>query len=337
MFSIKNFIFKATSLIAVICALGTMEAYGSPASGKKIIPTNRNAQNVLTENRLRNDIAFLSDTLCKGRGTGNNTEAAFWIARRMAGFGLVPFGGSYSQSFNLTNGKIGHNILAMLPGTSDNYIIVAAHYDHLGILGGKMFPGADSNASGVAAMLSLANMFRSMHRLGKNYTCNIIFVAFDAKELNMNGSQHFWDILNLGWIKNPVTGATITKNDISLMVNIDQIGSTLSPLKSGSKDYLIMLPGKNDYYGDILRNCNSRLDIGLEIATDYYGSKDFTKVFYNRVSDQKVFVGGKVPAVLFTSGITMNNNKPIDTVDTLDMSVLKKRVWLIFNWLDELT
>lgn len=336
MFSVKNFKIKASSLIAILWLSGTIGAFGSNVQGRKIIPTNRNAQNVLTEERLRNDIAFLSDSLCKGRRAGDNTEAAFWIARRMAGFGLVPFNGSYSQSFTLPDGKVGHNILAMLPGTSDNYIIVAAHYDHLGILGGKMFPGADSNASGVVAMLNLANMFRSMHKLGKNYSVNVIFVAFDAKELNMNGSQHFWDILNLGWIKNPVTGAAITKKDISVMVNIDQIGSTLSPLKSGRKDYLIMLPGKNDYYGDMLRNCNSRLDIGLEISTDYYGSKDFTRLFYSRVSDQKVFINGKVPAVLFTSGITMNNNKPVDTVDTLDMSVLKKRIWLIFNWLDEL-
>jgi len=335
-FSVNNFIFKASSLLAVLWLSGTMEAFGSNVQDKIFIPTNRNALNVLTEGRLQNDIAFLSDSLCKGRRAGDNAEAAFWIARRMEGFGLVPFNRSYSQSFALPGGEVGHNILAMLPGTSDNYIIVAAHYDHLGILGGKIFPGADSNASGVAAMLNLANMFRSMHRLGKNYSANVIFIAFDAKELNMNGSQYFWDILNLGWIKNPVTGATITKNNISVMVNIDQIGSTLSPLQSGRKDYLIMLPGKNGYYGDMLRNCNSRLDIGLEIATDYYGSKDFTRLFYYRVSDQKVFINGKVPAVLFTSGITMNNNKPVDTVDTLDMSVLKKRVWLIFNWLDEL-
>jgi len=336
--SIKKFIIFTTAITLASTSMGTTETRCSNVPEMKIIPTNRNAENVLTEGRLLSDITFLSDSICEGRGTGTrgSAEAAFWLVRKMSGFGLLPFGGSYSQSFILPNGKIGHNILGMIPGRGENYIIIAAHYDHLGILGGKMFPGADSNASGVAAMLNLANMFRTMHRLGKNYSANIIFIAFDAKEINMNGSSHFWDAMNLGWFKNPVTGETITREHISLMVNIDQIGSTLSPLRSGRKDYILMLPGKNDYYGSLLHSCNSSLGLDMEIATDYYGSKDFTRLFYARVYDQKVFVAGKIPSVLFTSGITMNNNKPCDTADTLDMAVLKKRVWLIYNWLDRL-
>ena len=73
-------------------------------------------------------------------------------------------------------------------------------------------------------------------------------------------------------------------------------------------------------------------DIGLDLGFTYYGSANFTKLFY-RLSDQKVFVDNRIPSILFTSGITMNNNKPRDKASTLNMEVLHKRIYLIYHWL----
>lgn len=304
-----------------------------------IIPNERDAENVVSERDLYYDVKFLSDSICAGRRTGTkgNTEAAFWITRKMISYGLLPLNGYFPDGFTLPDGRTGHNIIGMIPGETDNYIIVGAHYDNFGTLNGKMFPGADSNASGVVCMLNIARMFRALKRLGKRLDTNIIFVAFDAKIPNMYGSRHLWNMLELGWLRNPVTGEQITTGKISAMVNIDQIGCSLSTLKSGRKDYLIMLSGNNHHFENSLRESNEKYGIGLELAYDYYGSKTFTDLFYNRVCDQQVFVTGKVKAVLFTSGITMNNNKPEDTVDTMDLKVLKKRIWLIFHWIDRIS
>ena len=300
------------------------------------------ARLMISEERLEREIGFLSDSLCQGRGTGTGggSAAAFWIHRKFENAGLLKFDGSYSQNVRISRELTGHNIVGMLPGSHkkqcDRYIIVGAHYDHLGFLDGKMYPGADSNASGTVAMTSLAEMLSLMKKEGRSYGCNIIFVAFDAKEHNMAGSESFWKLIEFGLLKDPVSGKRITKEKIEFMVNIDQIGSTLSPI-SGRKDFIIMLgngslkPESRDNILDVNRFYGLYMDIGLS----YYGSDNFTKIFY-RLSDQRIFIDNGVPAVYFTSGITMNNNKTYDNASSLNYPVLQKRIYLIYHWIDRM-
>ena len=73
----------------------------------------------------------------------------------------------------------------------------------------------------------------------------------------------------------------------------------------------------------------------MEISLDYYGSSNFTDIFY-RLSDQKVFVDNRLPAVLFTSGITMNNNKTWDRTDNLDLDIYLKRIRLMYHWIEKM-
>ena len=301
------------------------------------------AKNLIWEKKLERQVTFLSDTICQGRGTGSRAskEAAFWIEREFRKTGLLKIDSTYTKHFFAGHGHIGHNIMGMLPGSlkspKDRYVIVGAHYDHLGMLDGKIYPGADANASGVTAMLSLAQMFSSMRTLGKGYDSNIIFVAFDAKELSMTGSQAVWSMIKDGDLHDPVTGESITPEKIMLMVNIDQVGSTLSPLHNNRPDYLIMLGTHSLKHSDqgLLEYCNRRYGLYMDIALDYYGSKNFTDVFYT-LSDQKIFVQNRIPAVLFTSGITMNTNNTWDKVENLDMGIMKKRIYLIYHWLDHI-
>ena len=180
-------------------------------------------------------------------------------------------------------------------------------------------------------------MFSAMKTIGRTFTSNIIFVAFDAKEMDMAGSQAFFEMIERGDLKDPLTGKTITKDKIRLMVNIDQVGTTLAPIHKDRKDYLIML-GSGSLprdRKDALQLCNRMYDIKLDIGLDYYGSETFTKIFY-RLSDQRVFVDNKIPAVLFTSGITMNTNRTRDTAETISLDVMKKRIYLIYHWLTKM-
>ncbi len=298
------------------------------------------ARNLVTQEKIRMELSFLTDTLCDGRSTGTrgNVEAASWVARKFQTAGLMQFGSTWGKSIMTENNTVGHNIMGFLPGNSkshpEKYVIVGAHYDHLGTVNGRMYPGADANASGVVTLTSVAEMLAMTRSIGKSYRYNVIFVAFDGKEMSMAGSYSLWNMIRDGKLADPVTGRAVTKDRIAFMVNIDQVGSTLAPLNKEREDYLIMLDGSNGRtaYKDMLKSCNSQFDINLDLGFTYYGSENFTKLFYG-LSDQKVFAENRIPAIMFTSGITMNNNKPWDNVDSLDMNILHKRIYLIYHWL----
>lgn len=336
----KNSFFSFKTVFAACISL----FIGFSAAAQDAWVTERQkAKDSVLEDRLEIKVSFLADTLCQGRGlrTRGHSEAAMWVQRQFEDAGMIPFGNSWFRHFHVEGRTYGRNVIGLLPSARtipcDRYIIVGAHYDHLGTLGGKMYPGADANASGVVAMATLADMFGQMRKMGKILGSNIIFVAFDAKELDMKGSQSLWDMLEYGSLRNPLTGEEITKEKIALMVNIDQIGSTLAPVHEDREDYLIMLGTQSLKRSDrnLLASCNTENGINLDISLDYYGSENFTNIFY-RLSDQKVFVDNRIPAVLFTSGITMNNNKDRDTVETLNMEVFRKRIWLMYHWLEKM-
>lgn len=297
----------------------------------------------IDEEKLFREVSFLTDSLCNGRATGTRgaVEAAFWVTRKFEKAGLLPINGTYSNHFATPAGASGHNVMGMIPGAlsihRDRYIIVGAHFDHLGELDGKLYPGADANASGTVALTALADIFASMKDMGRVYDSNVIFIAFDAKEMGMSGSAAIWKLIDYGMLKDPLSGESITKDKITAMVNIDQIGSSLAPIRQSRKDYLLML-GNESLPKDKRMNleaCNMLHDINLDLCFSYYGSKTFTDVFY-RLSDQKVFVENKIPAVFFTSGITMNTNKTRDNAENLDYEVLRKRIYLIYHWIESM-
>ena len=301
------------------------------------------ARNVIWEKKLYQKVDFLCDTLCQGRATGTrgSIEAAFWIEREFRAAKLMKFDSTYTKRIYAGQGLLGRNVIGFIPGSiknpKDKYVVVGAHYDHIGQLNRTTYPGADANASGTVALTSLAEMFSIMKTLGKGYNSNIIFVAFDAREMSLAGSSAFWKMIEDGELKDPVSGRTISPKDIKLMVNIDQLGCTLSPLSSGREDYMIMLGNHTlkPAERELLSYCNRSSGLHMDLDFTYYGSKNFTDVFY-RLSDQRVFVDNKIPAVLFTSGITMNTNRTRDTADTLNYTIFKKRIYLIFEWLEKM-
>lgn len=326
---------KITYLLLVFLLFNPLSGVAQEADFTKSV-----SESLITGESLRGSVEFLADTLCEGRATGTRgaVEASFWIARRFKSMSLLPMGrngadGSYFQSFS-TSGAVGHNVLGFCPSPvpSDRYIIVAAHYDGIGVLSGRYYPGADSNASGVAVLLDVARTVRSLSVLGRSCRSNIIFAALDAKQANMAGAAALYGALASGAFRNPVTGSAITPGSIEAMVNLDIIGSTLEPVTRNREDYLIMLTTSPALRSTITEaNYSSRLY--MNVSFDYYRSDDFTDLFLRRLGDQKVFIEHGIPAVLFTSGITMNTNKVDDTSRTLNYEVLRKRALLISRWL----
>lgn len=274
---------------------------------------------------LERDVEFLSGEFCAGRrsGTAGAVEAASFIARRFRKHHLRPASPGYSMSFVLENGKVGRNIVGFQPGWGDKYVIVAAHYDNLGILEGNIYPGADSNASGVAMMLGLIPELALT-----DHPQTVIYVAMDAHQ-SMEGARDLLRRIEEGRLVNPTNGMPVSLKSITMFVNLDMLGSTLSPVHAGRPDYMIMLGAEKNR--DLLRRLN--LD-GLDLSFDYYGSAGFTDMFLNRVGEQRVFKEAGVPVALFTSGITMLTNRREDIASSLDYPVMAKRFILLYHFLD---
>ena len=318
----------AKILVFCVLSLALPLSLGAQRSGYVISP--KNAETAVNEQYVKDVVSYLCAESLGGRasGTPGGAAAAAWLDGQFREAGLECIGGTYLHGFR-ASGAMCRNIIGVIPGTSSRVVVVMAHYDNYGILGETFFPGADSNASGVAALLQIARMFTRMKEYKKSYGATLVFVALDAKEKDMAGASDLW-----GRIRDGRLG--FGPGDISLIVNLDQLGATMSPLTKGNPDYLMMLSEEATGRRSTLQSAEKTQHIGLELGFDYYGSKDFTKLFYRRISDQKIFLENNIPAVMFTSGITMLNNKPGDTPDTLDYPVLMKRIRLIFYYLDKI-
>lgn len=272
------------------------------------VPVPEEGEVKVSADLLRSDVEFLSDTLCAGRATGTRgaVEAAAYICRRLVSAGYEPV----LQSFRVDGGRVGRNILACAPGLPRKTLVVMASYDGLGVLDGRLYPGADSNASGAAALLSLAARLKDRR--------DVVFVFLDGHNANLAGASHFLESLG---------GARP-----SLVVNLDILGSTLAPVDAYWKDYLIALGAER--YARSFASCNSGLQ--LHLYYDYYRSRSFTDMFYRRIGDHHFFVEKGIPTVMFTSGITMGTNRPTDTAATLDYEVFSRRVEFIARFLETL-
>ncbi len=273
----------------------------------------------VTIQRQRAIVEHLCDSLLEGRaaGTKGGQLAGDYIQAQFDSLQLRPFYYNRKQTF-WNKGKTMHNVLGVVPALapSDKYVVVSAHYDHIGILKGKFYPGADDNAAGVAALISVAEMFSQMRRDSIGPGVNIIFAAFDAKQLSMAGSKHF------------IASLPFSPGQILCEINLDIFGSSLVPVRS-RKDYLIVL-GRHT----LPENLRSALTMagskaGLDIDYTFYGSDDFTKTMF-KIGDQYSFSQKGIPALMMTSGFHSHTLKTSDTPEIIDWEVLLARTRYLF-------
>jgi hypothetical protein len=164
-----------------------------------------------------------------GRRGAGAARTARYIESAFRNLGLKPcFGGSYTQPIpsllasaqERSRSFLGHNVGAMLPGSdpelSKEWIVVNAHYDHLGQKDGSYFPGADDNATGVAMLLEVAEAFALAKQKPKR---TILFVAFDLEESGLLGSMHFvvHPPLDIRQCKASITADMIGRSMVNLM------------------------------------------------------------------------------------------------------------------------
>jgi hypothetical protein len=179
---------------------------------------------------IRRDIEYLASPALAGRltGTPQNDSAAAYIARRYRALGLRPLSPQYLQHFAARPPAHGgpspslptENVFALLPGrdpsVNNEYVIVGAHFDHLGTsTEGALDPddkvgvrrGADDNASGTAAVLELARLFAASPARR-----SILFANFTGEEQGLLGSAYFADHM------------PVAIDSVDAMLNFDMVG-----------------------------------------------------------------------------------------------------------------
>lgn len=171
----------------------------------------------ISTDSLMAHVRFLAADQLEGRqtGTDGNAAAAAYILARFKGYGLRAVGEEgYRQPFQFYSrfskeAYRGVNLLGMVKGTRfpDSVIVISAHYDHVGQRGGKIYNGADDNASGVGALLELARYFQA-----NPAPYSLLFAALDAEEIGLRGASHFVD------------EPTVPLQHILLNINMDMIG-----------------------------------------------------------------------------------------------------------------
>lgn len=174
----------------------------------------KNDSTAQTDQKLLKDVEILSSDAYEGRKTGTKGAemSRAYLAKRFEEIGLKPISalGGYEQLFSFNDSKgdqvYGKNMIASIPGKSDQIIVISAHYDHIGIIRNEIYNGADDNASGVAALLKIAAHFKKKQ---PNYT--IIIAAFDAEEMGLRGSKAF------------IADPAIPLTKIRLNINMDMI------------------------------------------------------------------------------------------------------------------
>ena len=207
--------------------------------------------------------------------------------------------------------KITSNVVGLLEGKDetlkDEIIIIGAHYDHLGLGGsgslaskaeGAIHNGADDNASGIAGLLELAQLFSSKKDELKR---SILFIAFSAEETGVLGSAHY--------VKNPILPLEKTV----AMLNMDMIGR--------QKDNKLTIHGigTSSIWKELVEELNSETNFNLKLNDDGYGPSDLAS-----------FYGKDLPVLFFFTGAHEDYHKPSDDYDKINTEGEQKIVEYVY-------
>ena len=270
----------------------------------------------INEVSVKKYLYTLANDSMQGRKAGSPgiEKAAKYIEQQFSKIGLKPFNGSsFRQTFKHINKRSEKkeeltlfNVIGLLEGTTlkEEFVIVSAHYDHLGRKnigeGDLIFNGANDNASGVSAMIMLADYFKKT-KINKR---SILFIAFTAEEMGLVGSSHF--------------GKTISAETIIAGVNIEMIGKE-SPF--GPKTAWLTGFNRSDFGKIIQKNLSFS---EYKLYPDPY--KNY-RLFFR--SDNASLARLGVPAHTFSTSPMdkdLDYHKVSDEAETLDVKTITETI-----------
>ncbi len=270
---------------------------------------------LFSKDKMMETIRFLSRDELKGRGLGTDgiDRTAEFISRKFKDAGLQPAGnteGSYYQTWsdkccNPEKTVLMKNVIGVIPGKKSEFsmqsIVIGAHYDHLGTgwpevreekNRGKIHNGADDNASGVAALIELAETLAN----NLNPDRTVIFVAFTGEESGKRGSKHYVKRQK----RYPI-------DKCIAMINLDSVG------RLEKRKLLVLGAQSAREWIHILRGAGFVTGVDIDVVQEELDS-----------SDQKSFQEAGVPSIQLFSGPHLDYHRPTDTADKIDPEGLMK-------------
>lgn len=270
------------------------------------------------QNELLENVEELASDNYNGRavGTQGSTKARTFIKNAWKEHNVKPFVNDFEQVFET---KIKEetlnatNVLGMIEGSEfpEKYIVISAHYDHVGVKDGVVYNGADDNASGVGALIAFAEYFKK-----NSPKHSVILAAFDNEEYGLQGAKHFVkqaakDSLNVAFNINMDMISRSKKNEIYAVGQLSQ--KELQPLIAGLE-----------------------LPEGISIPTGHEGNDGTRNWLY--ASDHAPFYRAEIPVLYFGVDDHSDYHKPTDDFDKIDKEFYIKVVEVIiktFNAVDD--
>jgi hypothetical protein len=318
----RNIFFKVLIIIVILLSVGLNRV---------------NAQKAFVDPEdLTEWVSYLASDKMLGRRNGSPEmrEAAGWIAGKYEEMGLKPVNNKtgYIQNYTYTsrqNEVAERNVIGIIEGSDqllkDQYIVLSAHFDHIGIRRGStqdsINNGADDNAAGTATLLGIA---KAIKLSGKKPGRSIIFAAFSGEENGMRGSRYF------------VANSPIPLNKIFADLNFEM---------TGHSEYL----GKNKYYmtgclmsdlDDIIGEYNKQTDFQLvdtiKLSHILFGSSD--NIAFSRISVSEGVTTGIPSGTFATTTMAAHIHNVTDEVSLFDfdnMAGLVNHFSELVLWLSE--
>lgn len=268
--------------------------------------------------RLMADVRVLAADSMEGRGVGSagSVKARAYLLGRFTEVGLRPIGDSFERPFTFTGGGAsgrGVNLVGVIEGVAQpgQYIVVTAHYDHLGVRDGAVHNGADDNASGTAALIEIA---RELSETPPAHS--VIIAALDAEESGLRGARAFVD------------DPPVEANRILANLNLDMVsrGDGGELWVAGTYHYPNLLP--------LVEEVAARSPVDLRVGHDrpgVAGQDDWTNA-----SDHGPFHAAGIPFLYTGVEDHADYHKPTDDADRIDPGFYGRAVATITDLLREL-
>lgn len=285
---------------------------------------------------LKGWINYLSSDEMRGRANGSPEMilAAGWLSERFKEFGLKPImtNGEYIQNYSFSSRQRTvneRNVIGMIGGTDpllkDQYIILSAHFDHIGVRKGNdadsIYNGADDNAAGTCTLLGIAKTIKDS---GLKPGRTIVFAAFSGEESGMRGSRNF------------VANSPVSLKNVYADLNFEM---------TGHSEYL----GKNAYYmtgckvsnlanliGEYNKKSEWKLIDTISLANNLFFASD--NIAFSRISSADGVTQGIPSGTFATTTMAEYIHKPNDEGKLFDFDNMAGLVQYFSNliiWLSE--
>lgn len=302
----------------------------------------------ITPHDLKKHLYIIASDSMQGRMTASigQKKAAKYIAKEMKRIGLLPAvvtgkDSSYFQKFKVVKSGWGmalyrnrepdnrqpseafetENVVGWIEGTDkkDEFVIISAHYDHVGIENNKIHYGADDNGSGTSSILEMAEAFMKAKKAGKGPRRSIVFMLVSGEEVGLLGSQYYADF-------DPIFPVNKTVVDL----NTDMIGRIDDKyLATKTTDYVYLI-GSDKLSMDLYKLQEDVNKNSLQLKLDYtYNDISHPEMLYYR-SDHYNFAKKGIPVIFYFSGLHEDYHKPTDTPEKIHYPKMTKIAQLIF-------